>query len=258
MKKLKLKHLVLIIILLIFMGFMIGQLLPIKYLNPDIVDADLTINDLWERVISLIGTIVTFLAVVVALFKEDIRQIWDKAELTILFRDETELHEILDNESSSTNYIAKKYEIILLVKNNGTLAAKNCEIFLERLQFNSSQFPTPQDIILTGQPLRWHNNPNTAILIPATGKATVSVVEIISPQSQSVIVDEANTVVQSPKIRFSESELPIEYANGVWTAKFIVYSENAKPIEKIITVTWNNKWENRLSEMKRILTVTHK
>lgn len=255
MNKLKLRHVIAILLGLTIIGYIIGQFLPIDYLRPTIVNKDLTLNDLYTRIISIIGTTVTFLAVVVALFKEDIRKIWDKADLSICFRDDNVLHEILDNETSSSNYKAKKYETILLIKNQGSLAAKSCEIYLERLQFKNSTYPTLQDIPLTGQPLNWHNNSNTAILIPATGKATVPIVEIISPESQSVPTEQAGNSVPMPKIRIGDTESPNVYTNGTWIAKFIVYSENARPIEHIVTVTWNNRWEHRLAEMSKCVTI---
>lgn len=255
MNKLKLRRVIVILLGLTLVGYVLGQFLPIDYLRPTIVNKDLTLNDLYTRIISVVGTTVTFLAVLVALFKEDIRKIWDKADLSICFRDDNVLHEILDNETSSSNYKAKKYETILLIKNQGSLAAKSCEIYLERLQFKSSTYPTPQDIPLTGQPLNWHNNSNTAILIPATGKATVSILEIISPESQSVPTEQAGSLTPMPKIKIGDTESPAEYSNGTWIAKFIVYSENARPIEHVVVITWNNRWEYRLAEMSKCVTI---
>lgn len=255
MNKLKLRHVILILLGLTLVGYILGQFLPINYLRPTIINNDLSLNDLYTRILSVVGTTVTFFAVIVALFKEDIRKFWDKADLSICFRDDNFLSEILDNETSSSNYKAKKYETILLVKNRGTLAAKSCEIYLERLQFKSSTYPTPQDIPLTGQPLNWHNNSNTAILIPATGKATVPILEIISPESQSVPTEQAGSSVPMPKIKIGDTESPNTYSNGTWTAKFIVYSENARPIEHIVVITWNNRWEHRLAEMSKCVTI---
>lgn len=253
--KLKLRPVIIILICLTVFGYVLGQFLPIDYLRPIIVNKDITINDFYTRIISVIGTSVTLLAVIVALFKEDIRKLWDKADLSVNFRDGHVLNEILDNETSSSRLRAKKYETVLLIKNQGTLAAKSCEIYLERLQFKSTVYPTSQDIPLTGQPLSWHNNPNKAILIPATGKATVPILEIISPESQSVPTDETGTIVPTPKIKIGDTESPNIYSNGTWTAKFIVYSENATPIEHTIIITWNNRWEHRLAEMSKCVTI---
>jgi hypothetical protein len=255
MNKLKLRHAALIVLGFLTVGYFFGQILPIDFLRPTILIKELTIYDLYTCIISVVGTIVTFLAVIVALFKEDIRKIWDKAELIVCFRDENELHEILDNETSSPNYRAKKYETVLLVKNKGSLAAKSCEIYLESLQFKSQTYPSLQDIALTGQPLNWHNNSNTSILIPATGKATVPIIEIISPESQSVPTEQTANSVTIPKIKIGDTDSPEAYSNGTWIAKFIIYSENARPIELIFSITWNNKWEHRLSEMRKYVKI---
>ena len=256
MNKIKLRHVIIAAVILLLAGYAVGQFIPIDYLKPIIVSRELSINDFYTRVISIIGTCVTLLAVFVALFKEDIRKIWDKAALEVAFKEGISFSEVLDNEAIGNNtYRAKKYETALVVNNKGSQAAKSCEIFLESLQFKSAAFATAQDIQLNGKPLKWNNNSNSSILIPATGKAHVSVIEVLSSESQVINAGEANAGNQQPKIRIGDTESPAEFTNGTWTARFKIYSENAVPIEHMIQIQWNCRWENRITEMGRHLQI---
>ena len=72
---------------------------------------------------------------------------------------------------------------------------------------------------------------------------------------QSVPTEQASSPTSVSKIKIGDTDSPIEYTNGTWTATFIVYSENAKPIEHTVAITWNSKWENRLSEMSKFVTI---
>lgn len=74
-----------------------------------------TTSDWYQIIINLGLAILTFLAVLVALLKDEIRKFWSypKIEKKSLI-----LHEILNNESSSVEYIeATSYEIIMEFEN---------------------------------------------------------------------------------------------------------------------------------------------
>lgn len=256
MKRMKVWHVLLISSILILIGYIVGQYMPIDYLRPIVVNRELSINDYYTRIISIVGTFVTFLAIAVALFKEDIRKFWDKASLGISFKEDLSVHEVLDNETvGSSDYRANKYESVLVVSNYGSLAAKNCEIYLEGLQFSGQNFPSPQNIPLKGNPLKWNSNSNSSILIPMTGKAYVSIVEVLSSDSQVVNAGDIGAASSQPKIRIGDTESPSDFSHGVWKARFKIYSENANPIEHKIQITWNGRWENRITEMNRFLQI---
>jgi len=240
------------LILTLALGYELGQLLPIEYLRPTIVDKNLSINDLYTRVISVIGTLITSLAVVVALFKEDIRKRWEYAKPTIDFKSEKGLAEVLDQVQS--NIKAKKYESIICVTNVGNLATKNCEIYLEKLTFKNVNYATAQEIPTTGQPIEWNGKTETKTLIPSKAKGHLTVVEIISPQQQSVPSGSIHTDTK-PRLKIGNIECPQEFINGIFHAKFVLYSENTKPCEYNISVNWNGKWEERLTEMSNCVSI---
>lgn len=261
----KLRYLILLILIVISLGYIIGQFIPWAYLHPTIVDKTINLNDFYTRLITLTGTFATLLAVTVALFKEDIRKFWEFAFLQISFRDNNNLCEVLEEaKSDSINSVnkANKYETFIVVFNSGKLPAKNCELYLERLTFKNDTYTSLQEIQTTGIALDWWGKNDKTILIPATGKAHIGVFEITSPNSQPVSSEPNEKDGEQklkPKIRFGNIESPITYEHGTWEATFILYSENAKPLEFLLTIKWNGSWEHRLSEMtKKCITIESK
>jgi len=244
----------------IISGYFLGLFLPIKYLQPNILNKGLDIKDLYIIIISIVGTIATLLAVIVALFKEEIRKIWDKADLSVCFRDTDVLFEVKDPATRDSEPKAIRYVTVIKIENKGGLVAKSCEIFLESLQYKVSSNLPFQDIPCEGEHLNWQNNSNNPISIPATGKAYVTIIEIISPNLQSVPNEQAVNVASKPKIKIGGIEqLNSGSENTVtWIAVFKIYSENSKPIEFPIEISWDHKWENRLSEMKQHIPIMKK
>ena len=202
----KLRNRIIFLLAILLIGYLVGQFVPFNYLRPQIVDKTINLNDFYTRLITLTGTCATLLAVSVALFKEDIRRLWEFALLKISFRDNSFLSEILENEKSdsiSAINKANKYETVLSIFNSGKLPAKSCEIYLERLTFKNDSFTSQQEIQTTGIALEWWGKNDKTILIPGTGKAHISVFEITSPNAQTVSSEATETEQKlKPKLRF--------------------------------------------------------
>ena len=182
---------------------------------------------------------------------------WERAELVVTLKDAKILHEMLDNETSGSaqGLRAMKYVSVLMVENKGSIAAKTCEVVLERLRFKSTAYPNPQDIDVPGTPVKWSNPFRDAVVIPGMGKSFLTVAEIHSPSSQPVAADEAATAVTHPTLVIGGATPPTQYVNGTFTAVFKIYSENTRPLEVTCVIEWNNKWEQRLTEMSRCVNV---
>lgn len=237
------------------LGYIIGQFVPVEYLHPKLISTDINTNDYYTRLITIGGIISTLLAIIIALFKEDIRRLWEYSslEIEIKYSDKI-LCEILDvnnsdeSSDSTQNIKAIKYELPIVVKNTGKLPAKNCEIYIDKLEFKNSSFTYYQEIPSTGIALDWWGKNQKAILIPPSGKSQITIVEIFSNEVSTDDMGNALTK-ESLKIKFGNIDSPPKYKSGTWVAHFVIYSENTKPIKYIIELEWNGKWEQRLTEM---------
>ena len=247
-----------LLVLGLILGFGLGHWFPVRIWQPEIEVTKITLNEYLTRRIQSIAAIATFAAAFIALFKEEIRKLWERAELSVCLKDGRQLHEMLDGEASGTaqGLKAKKYVSVLLVENKGRLPAKTCEVMLERLQFKGDSFANAQDIEVSGTPIRWTNPSRDTVVVPGTGRSYLTLAEIHSPSSQPVVANEEATTVTYPTLTIGGTNLPKECMNGLFTATFKIYSENARPIEVTCTLKWTSGWEPRLTEMIRHVTIT--
>jgi len=240
---------------------LVGQFIPTDYLRPKLINKDISLNDYYTRAISIVGAVATIIATMVALFKEDIKRIYEKASLNINFKDKDKLSEVLDldseGESSSSNLTAKKYEVRLLIVNSGRLAARGCQIYLERILFTAQGSTLPKEYEPSGNPLVWQGKSELAIVVPSKGRASVTVFEILSPQSTTVASDSSvQPTTLNPQIKISGAEFSSPVFHGLYEFFYSIYSENSGPVEFAMKIRWDGKWHQRMPEMKGGISIT--
>jgi hypothetical protein len=260
-KKIKSKrwyYKLLFIIFLSVISYLIGNWMPIRYFIINVKDADIYSPDYLKIIIALVSAIVTFLAVIVALFKEDIRKLWEFSKIIVVIPD-NDIVEKLNTDSDSSkigedvHLEAQKYQSRIEVNNNGNIPAIGAELYLEKLEYNSDGFANTQYIETLGMPLSWHGTDRYSIIIPPGGKKLIDIVELICPEKQSQ-PNGINTVIPQ-KLIIGNVENPTDFKKGKWKGTFGLYSQNAKPLRFQVIVEWSGKWEKRLAEMKKYLKI---
>lgn len=240
------------------LAYLIGNWVPIEYLKPNIVKSDLKSAEYYTIVISSISAIVTFLAVIVALFKDDIRKIWNYSKIEIKIpteniKERTSSSNDSQSDSSESHIEARKYESRIEISNIGNISTIGAELYLEKLTFEGLGYATIQTIETTGVPLCWSGSDKTTIIIPPEGRKLVKIFELISPEKQSLPNGENTTVPAQLKIGNIDNNH--EFSNGKWIGTFVLYSQNAKPVRFSVKIEWNGRWEKRLTEMKQYLKI---
>jgi hypothetical protein len=259
----KFRYVIILIVGFLLIGYLIGQFIPWGLLHPVVSNKEISMNDYYTRIISLVGAAATILATLVALFKEDIKKLYEYASLGVGFKHKDFITEILETETSenssngNSNLAAKKYELVINVNNKGKLAARSCQIYLEHLSLKNSNYPQPKEFPTTGKPLQWIGKTDLNIIIPSTAKSYVSILEILSPESEIMTSETLSNSEPKPQIRIAGLDIPTQNLNAVYYCTFVIYSENAKPLELKLEINWNGKWEQRLAEMKNCITIKH-
>ena len=238
-------------------AYLIGNFVPIENLKPDVVKKNIESPEYYQILIGASSAIVTFLAVIVALFKEDIRKLWVFSKIQVSIPDES-FHEVLrkntsESESNNQALEAEKYHCKIQIQNNGNITAQDVEIYLESLTHTSHDYPNPQQIDTLGLPLNWGSNKENRINIAPEGKQELCIVELKAPENQS-IPDGENDLVP-PKLIIAGNENNSNFTKGKWIAEFAIFSSNAKPVRFKVQVNWNGKWENRATEMNPNLSI---
>lgn len=145
------------IVLSLSLGYLLGNFLPLSYLRPTVIPTQRLIQlfDLYQIIINFITAFVTAIAVLVALFKEDIRKMWEYPKLEISIP-ENNFTETLNsaNTDTSNSREATKYTCDIDVFNSGNITALELEIKLESLIFTYNR-PGVQNIEVQNQNINW-------------------------------------------------------------------------------------------------------
>lgn len=238
-------------------AYLIGNYIPIDYLRPKVIEKEIESSEYFQILIGGLSAMVTFLAVIVALFKEDIRKFWVFSKIDVSIPTES-FYEVLKGNISETpddNQIleAEKYHCKIQIQNKGNITAQDVEIYLESLTHTSSNYPNPQRIDTLGIPLNWSTGNENRINIAPEGKKELCIVELKAPVNQSN-PNGLNENLPSKLIIAGHDNNP-DFRRGEWTGEFAILSSNAKPVRFKLQVNWNGRWENRSTEMIRNLSI---
>jgi len=252
------RYMIIISILTLIVGYLIGQLIPWNWLHPEISDTSITMNDYYTRLISVVGALATLFATFIALFKEDIKRLYEYASLDAQFKDQSILAEVVDKETTTNNnknISAVKYEVVIVVHNKGKLAGRGCQVYLEKISFKHSSYPAPKDMAITGKPLQWIGKAESSVIIPSKAKGYINILEITSPKSELITEENGHNPTGKAQLLISGSDLFLEDFNGIYTCIYMIYSENTTPVEFAVEINWNGNWQQRLTEMKECITI---
>jgi hypothetical protein len=253
-----------ILVILIFIGYILGNCLPFIMLSPTVVAKEINSSEYYQLIIKSISTLATLLAVIVALFKEDIRKLWVYSKLEVLVPEENFTEVLKQNTGDSENtgnssklLEANQYSCIVEIINTGRVLATDVEIYLESLAFNGQQYKVDQSFEIIPSYIKWDNNSSNKINLPPEGKKRLCIAELFAPKSQ-VSTTGQNTGkdnVTTPKLIIGGIDNKSEFKNGKWTGVFVLHSSSTKPIRFILEIDWNGQWEKRVIEMKKHLII---
>ncbi len=238
------------LILALIFGYFFGHLFPIEILKPEFPDDQfLTKSEYYRFTVSVISAVITFSAVLVAMFKDDLREYWKRPILKIIAAEQATIEELntkSESSSSTDNLVATKYISRIEIKNEGNLPSINTEIFIESLNFKPKDTNISQSIECDGKPIIWNGSESTSMILPVGAKKLINIVMVSAPEKVSTPDSGATTKPSSIIIGGIKNKK--EQTKGTWTAKFGVYAQNHKPIYFEVEMIWNGVWTSRLTE----------
>lgn len=248
-----------ILIIVGIIGYSLGNFIPNELFIPKFTDETLNKSEYYRLLFSIFSAIITFFAVLVALFKEDLRELWKRPVIQFCTPDEITIEDLnssLESETASDIPVAKRYYSRIEVKNIGNMPALNAEIYLDKLEYIPKDSTIPQNIECSGSALSWIGSESHTIIIPPGGKKLIKIVEISAPEKIST--PESEKLNKPPLLSIGEIENSKENAKGKWTATFSLYAQNHKPIRFTVEIEWNGVWKTRLAEFKKLYKIAQK
>ena len=212
----------------------------------------------------LITASATFIASIIALFKESIIGLWKHPTLKIEQKEENLLKEITtklsEEESdkqantSATHIAVDYYDFNIEVINSGSEPCKNCECYLERIEFKQASDVKFNDLdLISGKAIKWLGKELTNIdLPPHGGKASITLLRLISPEKRST---EKGKKKNSPGIQIGDVIINENVVAGNYIIIFCMYSLNHKSQTIRLGFDWNGHWQERITELSSTVKI---
>jgi hypothetical protein len=240
----------LLIIVPLTIGYLAGHFFPIEILRPNFPNSEiLNKSEYYRFIVSIVSASITFLAVMVALFKDDLREYWKRPILIFSEPSQMTIEDLNTNSesgSSNGNLVSNRYLSRIEIKNNGNLPALNTEMFLEKLEFKEKDSNILQPIECYGKPLEWNGTESSSMILPVGAKKLIDIVVITAPEKVSK--PDSQTIKNPSRVLIGEIQSNKEQTKGIWYATFGLYAQNHKPISFKIEIEWNGIWKPRLTE----------
>lgn len=206
----------------------------------------------WEAsyyIYTIIGTIGTLAAVIVALAKERIMNWIFSPSLEITPLEEN----VIANFSGQGGTVPDTYDYNIRITNKGTLAAIGCKANISEVRYKKSRSQGKLKSIINckKQPLRWlAKDVDLLVDIPAE----LMLFQITNP-NQSGTPQNINQHVK-PKIEISGCQLPTKKnEQGYWVIDYYINSKNGSVTRFQLTIDWEGNWSDNNEEMQDNITV---
>lgn len=242
--------------LIVFIAYLFGNYLPIEAIRPIITDKTLSKGEYNSFISSLISSIITFFTLLIALFKEDLRELWKRPILKFELPENHTIEDLdssLDSESEIETIIAKRYLSSIQIINSGNLPALDCEMYLDSLEFTPNDSSIKQNIFCPSSSLEWNGTESKIVVIPSGGKKIIDIIMVTAPEKYSTPDSEKT----NNKSQLHIGLIPFENyeCKGIWNAKFILFAKNHKPVNLDIEVKWNGVWKGRLTDFDKLFQI---
>lgn len=210
-------------------------------------------SNTWEiiyYIFSIIGSLGTVGAVIVALGKEAILRHLYHPQLDIEFAEEFGISEDIDTEQQTPK--TETYDCELKITNNGSVAAKTCEVIIEQVGYSDKKGRSlryMKDYQSKTSKLVWESS---KVEIPKGISKELRLFNIASPGSLGTPGEESTTChleLNGFKLKDNKS------SKGYWEISYYIVYDNGEHNHFKLTIEWNGEWKSRKTEMKDVLHV---
>lgn len=197
----------------------------------------------------IIGSIGTFLAVIVALAKEAIMKWLYSPSLNLSLIDNG-ITENLANENQRVPE-AQSYECYLKIENTGSIAALGCKAFISEIKYgrNSSN---PKSLQKTkNEQMRWISS---SVDLPVNIPSKIKLFEIVNPNYVGTPQEGIENI--KPTISFNGCKLKqSQMEKGFWDVSYFITCKNGDVTKFNATIDWNGVFKSRATDMAEVLII---
>lgn len=233
---------------LFLVGAALGILLCLNYFSPCVTPlTEICKHTFWDWTLRVLEVFATISAVIVAIFKEEIQKRLFRPSIS--FDPNTELKENVVR--SEGRCFATSYSAILTLRNEGNNTATNLSVIIESIIYKRDiNSQTHQKIIQEPFNMIIYKG-DEAVDLSADDEISFKLFELFGSQERIVAGRTYNTPMS---FIIGKKSIPELNFDGIIEISLKVKCNELKSQCLKIRLEWNGIWEDRLTEMSRILS----
>ena len=204
---------------------------------------------------SPIGVLFTVVAVVVAIWGNDIRAWFNKEKCEVEIENGGFVEDVRGIEDDE-NMSARQYNCNLIIKNTGPKEIECCAVFITKIIYKADDNSKGKNIGFTNRmPLYWFNPNVKTINILKDEQRNIPVLRVY-PDSHNQTPDQQNTQVTPRQLSVMGFSIDGKYnKKGTWEISYLICNSHESLKTFKLVIQWNGDWRRREKEMNECLTV---
>lgn len=232
-------------LLLILAG--ITSVVVLLITTPKLTHGDVKTTDPWQAcyyVFTIIGSIGTLSAVIVALYKEELMRWINSPDLEFSLIE----NGLVANNESQVGVAPDNYECCVRITNKGTAIATGCKVFVHALKYNKNsnrERLKPDNKVQNKKQLTWTSG---NVDIPVDIPNDIMLFQILNPNQLGT--PQAGSVNQNPKIILNGYQLQKDKSEkGLWEVEYYITMRSGNVSKFLLIVNWDGTWSDNREDM---------
>lgn len=232
-------------------GCVIGICLPFRLIA---FEYEIPLLSSWSSfadwLLRVIETFATVLAVIIALFKDDLLFLFKHPDLkTDIDKSTFQSEEILEGK----NRVATSYYKSIKVENTGNATAEKCQVIVDSITYKSSDKLKETELVNIPKNVPWQNSGNPTEDISITCNRSFYLFQILPAVKGGC----TNDIPERPmSLLIGGMVIPNDHPGGEYIVTIKIEAEKIKPIVFHYKIRWTGVWFNQKSEMEKVLLVS--
>lgn len=248
------KKIIISLIIGLIIGFVLGFTV-LDFFNVSLVKKSYGILEVVYYISTPFGTLITFLAVIVALFGNEIKM-WLYREKCDVSIDRNMFVEDITGQEHSSNIEARKYDCYLCIENIGGSEIEDLGLFIKNINYRDSIGAKVKKLKMLNQKAIYWNKPDELrVNFLPSDKKYVPILRI-HPNVTTQTPDDKQSSMRPLHISITGHNLDNKYSkNGIWEIEYTISTTRKLIKTFIVRVTWTGVWKQRETEMCDEVTV---
>lgn len=248
------KKIIISLIIGIIIGFVIG-ITVLDCFHVPIEDKSYGVLEAVYYISTPLATIITFLAVIVALFGNEIRM-WLYREKCDVSIDRNIFVEDIAGQEHLPNIEARKYDCNLCIENVGGSEIEGLGLFIKSVSYRENKDAKVKKLkVLNQKALYWNKPDELRVNFLPLDKKFVPILRI-HPNITTQTPDDKQSSVKPLHISIMGHSLDGKYnKKGIWEIEYTLSTTRKLIKEFTVIVSWTGTWQQREKEMCDEVTV---